>query len=46
MAVRANDFDCETHSSIRLEVIRGAITVGVDFGVVELGKILPEIGMG
>jgi hypothetical protein len=46
MAVRANDFDRETHSSIRLEIVRGAVTVSGDFGVVELGKILPEIGMG
>ena len=46
MAVLTHDFDRKAHRGIRLEVVRSAVAVGRHFGVVELGEILAEIGVG
>jgi hypothetical protein len=46
MAVLAHDLDREAHGRIGLEIVRCAVAVGGDLGVVEFGQVLAEISVG
>ena len=45
VAALARDFDGEADCGVRLGIVRAAVTVGGDFGVVELREVLAEIGV-